>query len=76
MRKQQTQIARAAMERPRRGPRAARMGRDWLGVRAYAEQTGLGLRTVQRLVANEVIPSQKIGRNRLIPRSALPTVAA
>jgi len=46
-------------------------GTEYLRARDIAELTGVSVRTVRRWIADEIIPSSKLGGARLVPRTAL-----
>ena len=48
--------------------------REYLRARDIARLTGLSLRTVRRLIADEIVPSVKVRGARLVPRKGLEQV--
>jgi excisionase family DNA binding protein len=46
-------------------------GTEYLRARDISEITGVHVRTVRRWIAEEIIPSTKVGGARLVPRTAL-----
>ena len=46
-------------------------GREYLRARDIAEITGVSLRTVRRWIADEIIPSTRLGGARLVAKAEL-----
>ena len=47
---------------------------DFLRARDIVQLTGISLRTARRWIADEILPSVKLGGARLVPRKALEQV--
>jgi excisionase family DNA binding protein len=47
---------------------------EYLRARDIARLTGMSMRTVRRWIANETLPSGKVGGARLVPRKGLAEV--
>ena len=47
-------------------------GREYLRARDIAEITGVTIRTVRRWIADEVVPSTRLGGARLVAKTDLP----